>query len=278
MTTDLSQPETPESPQTPDATEPQPVSTAGRSRSRTTVLALALVLSAVAVGGGTGLLIRQDRKPARTAAASSPAPTVSASPSPSFGAHADGDHFGSLSDLLLPLPADYAAGPDDEGLGNDTVLTPAQYKATFDQDFKGLSSQDRQDLENSLDLAHITGYALRTYFADTTTSGTGTETVEIQLLQENQQHASAAAAWLKTFADKTGLYRAGPSISGFPKAHCYLEPVAPGDKLDHMNCAAAEGDLVVTMQVDGVAPLDTAAAAGLLQLQLTRLAIPAAQL
>ncbi len=44
-----------------------------------------------------------------------------------------------------------------------------------------------------------------------------------------------------------------------------------------MDCDASVGDIAVWMDVEGVAPLDSASAVNLLSQQLTRLAIPGAQ-
>jgi hypothetical protein len=253
-------PQTPADPGTPPS---PPVG--GTRRGRRVALVAAFVLSAVVVGGGAGAGVLALR-PQHVAAAPAPAHR-----GPAYGALADGNHFGSLGDLLLPMPSDYQEGPDDEALGNDTVLGKDQYERYFNEQFRDLKSGDRKKLQALLDLSHIRGYALRSYAADSDDF-----VAEISLLQENQQRAKQSAEWTKAFADATGVFRTGPAIDGFPHARCYLPPGLPGDKLDHMTCTDAEGDLLITMRVDGVAPLNTASAAALFKQQLTRLAIPAA--
>lgn len=242
----------------------------GSGRGRALALGTLLVLSAVAVGGGVGFGILQvDKKPDRTVAAVSGSPAPSASPA--YGAHVDGDHFGTLSDLLLPLPVGYNLGPDDPGIGNDTTLTTAQYRAIFDEDIASLSSSDRKKLDGGFNASFVKGDAVRTY------QSSGDMVIEVELRQENQRAASSGAAWLKELADSTQAFRAGPAVPGFPQVHCYLPPLASGDKLDYMDCDASVGDMYVRLSAYGVAPLDSASATDLLRQQLERLAIPGAQ-
>ncbi|MEY9965557.1 hypothetical protein ABIA33_003603 [Streptacidiphilus sp. MAP12-16] len=270
MTTDLPQPQTQsvEPPLGGPADESAAPAPAGRRRARSIALAAAAALVAVAAGGGIGyaVLKSQHAQPKPPAAA-----VAKPSPSPAYGALSDGNHFGSLSDLLLPLPAGFTLGPDDPGLGDDAVLTSAAFLQYAQSGQKGVSSSERQQLKSWLDASHVLGYAVRSFHS------TDQQTYELTLLQENQGFAKVEPEADKELADYTNLFRAGPAISGFPKARCYLPPLRTGDKLDHLQCRAALGDLLVTMYVDGVAPLDRDSAAGLFQQQLTRLAIPAAQ-
>jgi hypothetical protein len=191
---------------------------------------------------------------------------------PAFGAHSDGDHYGSLSDLLLPVPSGYDYGPDYEGLGDNTVLTHAQFLKLFNASFSTLGTAERQELQNRLDFDHVLGYALRTY-----TDGSSLS-VRITLLQENQQMAKQTAGLGKYLADQTGAFRAGPTIPGHPEAHCYLPPASPNDPLDRLDCDAYVGDLLVNVEAYAPAPLAQQSVAQLLEMQLTRLAIPAAQI
>jgi hypothetical protein len=227
-------------------------------------LGVAFVLSAVGVGAGVGLALRSPApvKPAATAQAQKPG----------FGAHSDGDHYGSLSDLLLPMPAGYDYGPDDMGLGDNSVLNRDQYEAMFAKQFSFLSASERDQLKSRLDLDHILGYGLRVY------TDNSSQVLEISLLQENQHSAKGWAQAGKYLADSTDVFRAGPSIPGHPEAHCYLLPALPGDRLDSMHCDAAVGDLLVSLDGYGAAPLDQQGAAALLEAQLNRLAIPGAQI
>lgn len=258
-------PATPD-PGTPDPTAP--VRTPGKRR--WLAMGALLVLSAVAVGGGVGFGILQvEKKPKKVVAASSASPTPSASPS--YGALSDGNHFGALSDLLLPVTAGFTLGPDDPGIGNDTTLTTAQYHAIFNEDIASLSSSDRKKLDQDFNASYIKGDAVRTYQVS------GSLVVEIELRQENQQVASYGATLLKSLADSTQAFRAGPAVPGFPKVHCYLPPLPSGDKLDYLDCDASVGDMYVRLSAYGVAPLDSSVATDLLRQQLERLAIPGAQ-
>jgi hypothetical protein len=264
-----SQPIQPEQPIRPEQPEqPLPAAKTPRTSVRRRValgaLGVAFVLSAVGVGTGAGLALRSSA-PAKPAVAAQ-------TPKPSFGAHSDGDHYGSLSDLLLPMPAGYDYGPDDMGLGDNSVLTRDQYEAMFAKQFSFLSADQRNQLKNRLDLDHILGYGLRVY------TDNGSQVLEISLLQENQHSAKGSAQAGKYLADSTDIFRAGPSIPGHPEAHCYLLPALPGDRLDSMHCDAAVGDLLVSLDGYGAAPLDQQGAAALLEAQLNRLAIPGAQI
>ncbi|MEZ0092795.1 hypothetical protein [Streptacidiphilus sp. EB129] len=270
MTTESPQP-TPVTGSTVPAEAPQPNTLASappRGRGRLVVLAAALALSAVGVGGGVGLLVLHGETQAAPVAAATGQPT----PTPSYGAMSNGNHFGDLGDLLLPVPSSLYPGPDDPGVGNDAVLTAAQYHGIYDKDLKSLSAGDRQGMESYFVASHIKGGAVRTY-----RSG-GTLSVEISLLQENQQFAAQLGGFSSALAAKTGVYRTGPAVPGFPTAHCYLPPLLSGDKLDYMECDASVGDMYVHLGASGVAPLDTATAVDLMRQQLTRLAIPGAQI
>ncbi len=254
-------------PELPSGPVPPPERKPGRGR--WVALGTAAVLSAVVVGGGVGYGVLQavDKPRPQAAAAKKPAPVKP----PTYGALSNGNHFGSLGDLLLPVPSDMEPGPDFYEFGNDTVLTASQYQAIFKKSIAFLSTADRKVEEQDFAASHTKGYALRSYLVSDTT------VITVSLRQENQQTAANAAKWSKDRADATGAYRPGPGVPGFPQTHCYLPPLASGDKLDYMDCDASVGDIAVWMDVEGVAPLDSASAVNLLSQQLTRLAIPGAQ-
>lgn len=253
-----------------DPPEPGPAPRGGTGR-RLARGAFSVAL-AVAVGVGTGLAVLHVEK-MRTGNTTASAATPSASASPSYGASWNGSHFGSLSALLLPVPDGYQPGPDVPGIGNDTVLTSDQYKSYFAQQYRELGSTQRDDLAKLLDLSRIKGYAVRTY-----RDSSGSQEIEMAVLQENQKTADFESRWQSAWEQATNSYRSGPSVAGYPKASCALPPTFPGDKLDELDCAAAVGDLMVTMTVHGPAPLSTDTAVGLFEQQLKRLAIPAQQI
>ena len=265
MTAELPQPEVTQ----PEV--PQPEVTPVRQkpgRGRWLALGTALVLSAVVVGGGAGFaVLGLTKKPVKHVAARKPA----APRPPAYGALSNGNHFGSLSDLMLPVPDDMTLGPDFYEYGNDTVLSAPQFHALFDKSIAPLSTAARRAEEQYFQASHTKGYALRSYLVSDTTS------IVIALRQENQNSAAQNAAASKELAEATNVFRPGPAVPGFPGVHCYLPPLASGDKLDYMDCDASVGDIAVWMDVSGVAPLDSASAVSLLSQQLTRLAIPGAQ-
>ncbi|MEZ0064239.1 hypothetical protein ABIA32_000217 [Streptacidiphilus sp. MAP12-20] len=259
---------------TPEAT-PAPVpgsapASAPRTRGRFVALAAAFVLSALAVGGGTGALILANRT------TSTPAKPVAQKPylAPAFGVRPDGSHFGPLDELLLPVPATDAPGADETSLGNFTVLTPSQYSTAFLEEYRFLDAGKRGDLQNRLGLSALQGYAVAGY-AD----GDNGLAIRVTLMQETPAHRDSAAAALRTLTGLTSGYRTGPNVSGYPHAHCYFppNPFGSSSSLDRLRCEDVEGDLLITMQVDGVSPIAESAATDFFRQQLTRLATPAAQ-
>jgi hypothetical protein len=256
---------TPEATPTPGAES----GTAPRPRGRFVALAAAFVLSALAVGGGTGALILATRS-------SDTAKPVAQKPylAPAFGVRPDGSHFGPLDELLLPVPSEDTLGADDSGLGGFSVLTSGQYSAAFLEEYRFLDAGKRDDVQNRLGLSALQGYAVAGY-ADSTDG----LALRISLMQESPAHRDAASAALQRLATLTGGYRAGPTVSGYPHAHCYFppNPFGASSSLERLRCEDVEGDLLITMQVDGVSPIAQSAATDFLRQQLTRLATPAAQ-
>ena len=248
---------------TTDLTPAAPAArSAGSGRGRWIALGTAGVLVAVATGVGVGEAILSARK--------KPVPAAAAAPSaPVFGSNADGSHFGPLNDLLLPIPSGDTAGADDPAFGSDTVLSPAQYRPFFDEDFGALSGGDRSTLSGLLDLGALKGAALRTYTVSDQLD------VEIGLFQTADARMSADPAIVQELANATGSFTGTGTVSGFPKARCYQPPLpSAGDQLDYLDCEAVTGDLLVTVQAYGAAPMDVPSVTDLLQQQLTRLATP----
>ncbi|MEY9870751.1 hypothetical protein ABH931_000205 [Streptacidiphilus sp. MAP12-33] len=246
----------------------QPDSSQPRRPRRVTAAAVAFVLSAVAVGGVTGGLILAARSHSTPPAPVAQAPLAA----PPFGVRPDGSHFGPLGELLLPVPSNAAPGADVAGFGNDTVLSPDRYASMFQREFRFLSTGARASLQSELGLPGVKGYALRTY-ADTDDG----LSIEITVIQEDAAHVSALQQGLRTLDSATGGMRSGPQVGGFPHAHCYQPPDPYGSALDLLRCDDVEGDLLITMQAEGVSPLPQSAAADFLRNQLSRLATPAAQ-
>ena len=255
-------------------TDPTPPPSSGPPRSgpprsgRGRWIALGAVGVLVAVATGTGIgeaILDGEKQPAKAA------PTVQAA-APAFGSNADGSHFGSLADLLLPVPDQETLGADDPAFGNDTVLTPAQYQPLFNETFSDLSGGDRSRLSGLLDLGGLKGAALRTYQVNSQLD------VEIGMFQVAPGRVVAGPAITQELANATGAFSGTAPVTGFPKARCYAPPLTQAsDQLGYFDCEAVVGDLLVTVEAYGAAPMDTSAVTGLLQQQLTRLGTPEAQ-
>jgi hypothetical protein len=256
---------------------------ARRHPRRTARRAAAAVLVAALAGVGIGEMILQtdDRDDSATAA-SVTAPAVpgsgsstlrpSPSASPSWGAHSNGNHFGSLRSLLLPVPESmYLPGPDDGLLGNDAELDRAKLAASLDRTLKGLPKERRQVVRDAWNAMRLRAGALRTYRVRD-----GDFMVEMSLDQLNQQAVKAVDAYSRAIIDVSGDFREGPAVAGHTKARCVLPPVEPSAEIEYMSCFAAVGDLMVSMQVTGVGPLNKDLPVKMFGEQLDRLAIPGA--
>ncbi|SEG88733.1 hypothetical protein SAMN05216223_119129 [Actinacidiphila yanglinensis] len=249
--------------------EPAPP-VAPRSR-RGLALGLAAALVAVVAGGGVGYAVLHDKDggtDAKPAAAPWTSPTPTATKA--FGAKSGGSHYGSLRLMLLPIPTGYSPGPDVDQYGNDVTLDAEQARALVLGDEKGMSAKERKTVGAAVDDLHIEGAGMRTY-----TEAAGELVVQIRIVQmKNKEAARAQTDYFSAFTKAMGVFRTGPKVKGYPKATCVLPPAEPGDKLDTMTCQATEGDLMVTMTVEGTRPLDKTTAAGLLSRQLDRIKDP----
>ncbi|MDY0811202.1 hypothetical protein [Kitasatospora purpeofusca] len=248
--------------------EPRP----GRLALRAAGATVAAALVGVVIGVGF-IQVRYDDPAPVTAAP--PAPTTSPiSPTPTaapFGAKSNGSHFGSLRDLLLPATGDYGLGPDDGSYGNDTELTGEKLKAGLDDDLVAVPKAQQDKLRQYWESLHVRAIGVRTY-----KNRLNSLVVGIKLHQFNQQEVQKTNEYTAVFTGDTGLFRTGPAVPGHPEAHCYLMPAAPSAPIDRMECSAAEGDLLVVLNAEGVAPLPKDAIVTLLTRQLDRLARPGA--
>ncbi|MEV4612208.1 hypothetical protein AB0K43_06330 [Kitasatospora sp. NPDC049258] len=253
-------------------TEPSAAEPRGTSRTGFAVRAGAAVVAAALVGVGLGLgiiKVRYDQDPAPAAAA--PAPTATASPSPSFGAKSNGSHFGSMRDLLLPVPTGYKLGPDSGAYGNDTELTDDQRKAWVEDDVRALPPKLQDMVRKVWEDTPLKGGGVRSLV-----SGDNGMVVTVWLLQYHQEAVKADNAWAAALGSDSGLFRVGPDVPGHTEAHCYLPYMPPGSLVDTLSCSAAEGDLRVVVRVEGVAPLPKDKVVTLFTQQLDRLARPGA--
>ncbi|MFB8237068.1 hypothetical protein ACFC58_11020 [Kitasatospora purpeofusca] len=267
---------TPEAPSVPDVrtapasdapTPPRPPRRLLRAGGATMAAAL------VGVVIGIGIIeVRYDDPATATAAptpASAPAPSATATP---FGAKSNGNHFGSLRDLLLPVPAGFGLGADDSGFGNDVELTGEQLLAAeLDDEVLPMPEEQQDKLRKYWSDLHVKAVGVRTY-----TTQAGELTIGMKLHQFNQQEVQKLNEYTAILTGETGIFRTGPTVPGHAEAHCYLLPAPPSAPIDRLECSAAEGDLLVVMAVEGVAPLPKDRIVTFLAQQLDRLALPGA--
>ncbi|WP_031079176.1 hypothetical protein [Streptomyces sp. NRRL WC-3742] len=281
--TDETQTETGTAPSVPDAPEAQPpapaepapvpagppapaVRTAARPLVRAGAATLAAALVGVAIG--VGIIKTRYDDPAPTAAAAPAAPAPTATP---YGAKSNGSHFGSLRDLLLPVPAGYEPGPDEGGYGNDTELGAQQLAEQLDAELQQVPKAKRDTIRSYWEGLHVRGSGVRTYRTKEDDLLIG-----LKLRQFNQQEVQRINEYTAVFTGDTGLFRVGPPVPGHPEAHCYLMPAPPSAPIDYLECSAAEGDLLVIMNAEGPAPLPKDKIIALYAAQLDRLAAPGA--
>ncbi|MEV7598980.1 hypothetical protein AB0O91_16505 [Kitasatospora sp. NPDC089797] len=250
-----------------------PGTAAPRPASRRLLRAGAATVAAALVGVviGVGIIRTQYDDPAPAAAAGptgAPAPTATPTP---FGAKSNGSHFGSLRDLLLPVPAGYELGPDQGGYGNDSELGTGEISDELDAELQQIPKDKRDKLRSYWEGLHVKGTGVRSY------RNSGNDlVVGLRLRQFNQQEVQRINEYTAVFTGDTGIFRTGPQVPNHPEAHCYLMPAPPSAPIDYLECSAAEGDLLVVMSVEGVAPLPKDTIVALLTLQLDRLARPGA--
>ncbi len=241
----------------------------GRPGRRLLPLVLAAAVLVAAAGGATAYAALHH---GRTTTAAHAAPRPSGPPSPSFGARSGGAHFGSLRDLLLPVPDGYSPGPDDGALGNDTALTGSALSSHLADLFPGVPDADRRTLQREFGATGIHAYGLRTY-----RDMAGELDITMSLVQMTPAAARSATRFDTALFQASGAGRKGPTVPGHPEAHCYLPPTGSGDSLSGLLCFAAAGDLLATMTVEGPDPLDGTEPARLYAAQLDRIAIPGTQ-
>ncbi len=238
---------------------------------RTVLKAVAAVVAAALVGVGIGeaiIKVHYSDEPAPAAAA--PA-APSASPTQAWGAKSNGNHFGSLRDLMLPVPSGWRLGPDYKSIGNDHEIRDTDLDKVLKETLADVPEKYRKDAENALSSLHIQGIGART-LASTDNS----TMVTLVLSQYNQQAVAAENnSYGKWYTDNE-LYRVGPGVAGHAEAHCALPMLKAGDQLDYLQCYAGVGDLLVQLEVAGTAPLDQNKVIDLFRQQLDRLAIPGA--
>lgn len=221
-----------------------------RSRTVTTTLAALMLLGAT--GGGalyTKNTVEQADRTAPTTVWKKPKKGPSEN-GPVAGL-AQGRRDNALSRKLLPVPADYRLGPDIDGFGNDAYV----------------SGEEAQKLAGSGD---VTGMAMRSY-----TRYANDLIVKIELIRmKHPEDVADLSAFEAELADSFSVFREGPEIDGHREARCFLtsEGEAEATEVEEMFCTAYEGDVLVSLDATGAAPLEKSDAAALLKKQLERLA------
>ncbi|MFD8589942.1 hypothetical protein ACFV1B_10420 [Streptomyces sp. NPDC059637] len=264
---DAPAPTDPRSPEPPGA--PAPDLAPGSRRGRRTVLGVVAALVAVAVAVGVGRVVLEQRESGTPEAEkpwTAPAPEASAE----YGAERGGSHYGPLGKLLLPLPDGYEEGPDIGVWGNDVELTGKEAREMAGRAYEGLPAKERRAALKAVEALKVKGVGART-FQDRYDHDL---LVEMQLVQMRKSGAKSLTAFRTELLEELGVFRNGPRIKGFDEARCFLPPKEKGQELDLMICFAYDGDLMVTMTVEGTSPLKKKEAADLLRRQLQRIATP----
>lgn len=186
-----------------------------------------------------------------------------------------------LAGMLVPYGTDgWVRGPDLGEFGSDTQLSGAQATALNKESLRDLPRSQRRQLEKQADRLRIKGMAMRSYFS---AYGAGRNldlvvdiySVNIVLSQMGSQAAVRDMATFQTeFLDTLDIFRKGPEVKGHKNAKCFLAPKEADENIDSMFCSAYVGDVLVTVNADGVRPLDSKGVAMLLSTQLDRIAEP----
>lgn len=217
---------------------------------------------AVGAGAGFGVLAVTDHDSSK-----SPATPVAAAPSTApkvaSGVRADGTHYGTLKDFLLPMPDGFKAGADEGELGNDAVVTPAQLDSQVSLLFGTLPASDMTSAKGAMEAAHMKDGAVRTYQMTS-----GKLAVAFTALQLDPSMAAKSTGDFTRIVKQSSRFRAGPAVPGYPTAACVLPATRPGDKLDSMTCLATIGDTFVIVLADGVVPMDKETVTGMFAKQL----------
>lgn len=183
-----------------------------------------------------------------------------------------------LAGMLLPYGEDgRLRGPDVAEFGADAQLSGARATALQKESLRGLPRAQRKRLEKEVDRQRITGMAIRSYASGSASIYQSEEiyTARIVLARMENRAAVRDLARTRTRAlDSVDALRKGPKVQGHKDAACFLLPKDEDRVLDGMFCSAYAGNVLVTVTVDGVAPIDTASVAEMLREQLDRIDEP----
>ncbi|MFF3415153.1 hypothetical protein ACFYW9_10675 [Streptomyces sp. NPDC002698] len=182
-----------------------------------------------------------------------------------------------LAGMLLPYGDAYTRGPDLSEFGTDAELSGGQATALRKESLRDLPRTQRRQLEKEIDKERIKGVVMRSYLstdafgADYEKSFTASVTLS---RMENQRTVRDISTKQIRLLDALGIFRKGPKVEGHKNAGCFLPPKDSSEKLDMMVCSAYTGDVLVSVTVSGVKPLDGPAVARFLSAQLDRITDP----
>ncbi|MDX3750760.1 hypothetical protein [Streptomyces sp. AK08-02] len=285
--TDNPVPESAPVPVPESAPVPESVPAKKRPRRIAAVLGASLLAGVVVTGVGYTVVtvVDADRE------ANAPAFTLPKTP-------ADSDDVrkasaAGLAGVLVPYGASgWYQGPDLGEFGHDAVLSDAQSTALRKKSLSGLPRSQRRQLEKQIDKQHIKGMAVRSYLSSAVDPGgdkDGIYSVRVALAQfPSTSTVRNLGRFQQQYLDAQDGLRQGPEVKGHKNAKCFLPPKAEdaygieGDAddeydyraLESMFCTAYQGDVLVTVNATGPAPLDTKGAAMLLSTQLDRIVDP----
>ncbi|WP_328789838.1 MULTISPECIES: hypothetical protein [unclassified Streptomyces] len=181
-----------------------------------------------------------------------------------------------LTAKLMPMPANYWAGPDLDLEGNFYYLPSDKALQSFKDARTGLSSSERTERDKALADLKLKGMAGRSYAR---AEGYGGAVAEIRLVQADPQQLATFGEFAKKLIEFTGADGKAPQVEGYPQAKCGLDDSLTGgkdgkEKIDALDCVAVEGDVLVTFRMYGSKGFAVKDAAGLFKQQLDHLKSP----
>jgi hypothetical protein len=182
-----------------------------------------------------------------------------------------------LAGMLLPYDDAYTRGPDLAEFGTDAELSGGQATALRKESLRDLPRTQRRQLEKEIDKERIKGVVMRSYLSTVAYASYSKKsfTASVTLSRmANQRTVRDISTKQIQLLDALGIFRKGPKVEGHKNAGCFLPPKDSSEKLDMMVCSAYTGDVLVSVTVSGVKPLDGPAVARFLAAQLDRITDP----
>lgn len=182
-----------------------------------------------------------------------------------------------LPGMLVAYGDGWKRGPDFGQFAADTQLSGAQATALRKESLRGLPRSERRELEKRIDKEHIRGMAMRSYVKEAGGSFFTDEAVAVNIVLSQMRSQSDVRRISKSqnaFFGALDIFRKGPAIKGHKEAACFLPPKGADKNFDAMYCSAYRGNILITVNADGVKPFDSKGVAELLKDQLDRIAEP----